>query len=412
MQKSKIKKMVILIAVIIIPIVGLQAYSLLNQFMPRKKGNPQSVNRIKSSDTRSSVFVHGNTDGTDKGFQELIHLMAEKDQDFYEIIGKEDVIILKVNSQWDERGGTNVDLTESVIAAIIDHPAGFDGEIIIADNGQDQFGSENSGGSMNWNRSNGQDKSRSMQDLADSYKSLGHKVSTYSWDTITGNKVNEFDSGDMNEGFVVANRKNEDSKITVSYPKFISRSQTCISFKKGIWNKNSQSYDYNKLKIINMPVLKTHMQYGVTGAVKGYMGVPSEKLTRNSHSTIGIGSMGTLMAETRMPDLNIMDAIYINANTDRSGRGPSTDYNEAAFTKTILVSTDPVALDYYAAGEVLYPAIKESGDEIQQLHDRDSLVPGSFGYWLRLSLGQIRKYGYDAVIDADKIDVFSYSIDS
>ena len=64
-----------------------------------------------------------------------------------------------------------------------------------------------------------------------------------------------------------------------------------------IWNTNDQFFNSDKLKIINMPVLKTHMQYGVTGVVKGYIGVPWEKLSKNSHSSIGLGGMGTLMAE-------------------------------------------------------------------------------------------------------------------
>jgi len=410
LKKSKVKKIVILVVVIILAIVGARVYSRINQFRPKKTNQP--VSEIKSSETRSSVFVNPNSDGTGEGFEELINLMEEEGLNFYKtnnsdgVIGKDDVVILKINCQWHQRGGTNVDLVESVINAIINHPDKFEGEIIVADNGQDQFGSNGDGGSLDWDKANGQDKTRSMLDMVEDFKSNGYKVSGYLWDTITYTKVDEFDSGDMEEGYVVYDHPNEDTKITVSYPKFISENGTYISFKNGIWDENNQSYDSDKLKIINMPVLKTHPTYGITGAVKNYMGVPSEKITKNSHATIGIGSMGTLMGETRMPALTIMDAIYINANSDRSIRqGASSDYDKATFTKNILASTDPIALDYYAAGEVLYPVMQNSDGEIKQIYDRDSIEPGSFGYWLRLSMCQLQKYGYDVVMDEDKIDV-------
>lgn len=410
-QKSKTKQIITLISVAVVIVVVAIAYNFAYKFIPKK--TTQSVQEIKSSDTRSSIFINNNSDGTDDGLEKLISLMNDNNISFYKtstsdgIIGKDDVIILKINTQWDQRGGTNVDLVESVIKAIVSHPNGFTGEIVIADNGQAQFGSSGNGGSLDWEQSNGKDTSKSMLDLSEIYADNGIKVSTYLWDTITTDKVDEFENGNMNPGFVLDDNPNADTKITVSYPKFISEFGTYISFKNGIWDNDAKSYDNDKLKVINMPVLKTHMQYGVTGAVKGYMGVPSDKLSKNSHSTIGIGSMGTLMAETRVPALNIMDAIYINTNTDRKNSGPSTDYEDATFAKKILISTDPIALDYYAAGNVLYPAFEASGAVLALKHDRDSIEPGSFGYWLKLSLWQLTKAGYEFVMDEDKIDVYS-----
>jgi len=339
--------------------------------------------------------------------------MSEKGLKFYSanngdgIIAKNDVVILKINSQWDQRGGTNVDLVRSVINEILNHPDGFTGEIVVADNGQDQFGTNNNGGSMDWEKPNSADQSTSILDLVNSYTNKNVKVSAYLWDSITKNKVDEFENGDMEPGFVLYNQTDDKTKITVSYPKFITKFGTNVSFKMGIWNNEAQSYDTNKLKVINMPVLKTHMIYGITGAVKGYMGVPSEKLTRNSHSTIGIGSMGTLMAETRMPVLNVMDAIYINANTNRANRGPSTDYKDATYVKTVLISTDPIALDYYATGNILYPAIKSSGEQLELKHQKDSNEPGSFGYWLNLSMWELQEAGYKSVMDESKIKVYT-----
>ncbi|NIV94818.1 DUF362 domain-containing protein, partial [candidate division KSB1 bacterium] len=59
----------------------------------------------------------------------------------------------------------------------------------------------------------------------------------------------------------------------------------------------------------NMPVLKSHSWYGVTASLKHYMGVQTQRLA-NGHQTVATGGMGTLMVETGLPTLNIIDAIW------------------------------------------------------------------------------------------------------
>ena len=77
---------------------------------------------ISSSDVKSDIFIHLNTDGTDSGFNELINLMSENGLAFYNkksnggLIAKDDVVILKINAQWDQRGGTNVDLVRAAFS--------------------------------------------------------------------------------------------------------------------------------------------------------------------------------------------------------------------------------------------------------------------------------------------------------
>jgi uncharacterized protein (DUF362 family) len=65
--------------------------------------------------------------------------------------------------------------------------------------------------------------------------------------------------------------------------------------------------------------------------------------------------MGTEMVDTRYPVLNILDAIWVNANP---GRGPGTSYNAATKTGIIAASADPVALDYWAAKNILVQTAK------------------------------------------------------
>ncbi|MHA2231789.1 MAG: DUF362 domain-containing protein, partial [Candidatus Hodarchaeales archaeon] len=287
---------------------------------------------------------------------ELISLMGSHDLLFYQspvtgtnqgptgLIAYDDVVLLKINCQWDERGGTNTDVLKEVIQAIIDHPDGFIGEIIVADNGQGR-------GNMNWQNTNAEDADQSSQDVVDMFSSE-HSVSTFSWQAIRHLEVDEYSLGDTRSGYVLYLRADPETGIIVSYPKFQTVFGTQISFKHGIWNGTAYA---ERLKVINMPVLKSHLIYGVTAALKNYMGVQSESQgigggLANGHATVATGGMGTLMVETSLPTLTILDAIWVNANPyPASSTGPPTSYDEATRVNVILASIDPAALDYWAA---------------------------------------------------------------
>ena len=352
----------------------------------------------------SDIFVVNETDGTDEGVKKLISLMQRHGQSFYSennssgIIGKNDVIIIKVNSQWDERGGTNTDLVKALIQAIVDHPQGFEGEIVIADNGQAR-------GSLSYVRNNAEDISQSMQEVASSFPD--YKVSTYLWDIITTKRVNEYAEGDLQDGYVVDGSIDPKTNLVVTYPKFKTKYGTNISFKLGVWVSANKTYDSSRLKVLNVPVLKSHGGYGVTASVKHYMGVVSNRLSGEmggrAHNSVGLGGMGTEMAKTRFPALNILDAIWINAIP---GHGPSTSYSDATKTGAIAASTDPIALDYWAAKNILMPAAEAKGYKDLSSLDPDNSLPGSFGRWLRLSMDEIRQARYKVTADENKINVY------
>jgi len=140
------------------------------------------------------------------------------------------------------------------------------------------------------------------------------------------------------------------------------------------------------------------------------MGVVSDKLTRrNSHQSVGTGGMGTEMVETRMPVLNILDAIWVNA---RPHRGPGTSYAEATNANIIMVSTDPVALDYWAAKYVLMQTAELSGYADLSSIDPDNNAEGSFGNWLRFSLQELMREGYQATADDDQMNVYVVNLQS
>ncbi|MDF1567527.1 MAG: DUF362 domain-containing protein [Spirochaetaceae bacterium] len=359
----------------------------------------------------SDVYVARETNGADAGFLRLLSAMADDGRPFYElkngsapagIIGSDDVVIIKVNAQWDSRGGTNVDLVGSIVEALINHPDGFTGEIIIADNGQSQYGSSGNGGSLDWTRSNGLDTSVSMADVARTFAE-DYRVSTYRWDNLTTSRVEEYSAGDNRDGYIVTETPAERTGVIVSYPKFETAYGTKVSFTHGIWNGSSRVYDEDRLKVINVPVLKSHSIYGVTGAVKHYMGVVSDKLTRhNAHRSVGTGGMGSQMAMTRVPDLNILDAIWVNA---RPGRGPSTSYDEADFTGIIAAGVDPAALDAWAASVILMQTADIKGYQGSRHMDPADRRPGTFGNWLELSAQELRQSGRTSITDINKIRV-------
>ncbi|UCG00271.1 MAG: DUF362 domain-containing protein [Candidatus Heimdallarchaeota archaeon] len=348
-------------------------------------------------------------------FPELISLMSSNDLFFYQsdvegafqnpkgLINQNDVILLKFNSQWPARGGTNTDLLKEVIQAIIDHPEGFKGEIIVADNGQGR-------GHLDWYYANAENHSQSTQDVVDLFSS-SYNVSTYDWQTIRDTSVNEYSEGDISDGYVVYDTPDPETQIYVSYPKFETEFGTHISFKYGIWN--GTGYE-KQLKVINMPVLKSHEIYGVTAATKNYMGVQTEILNgglANGHESVATGGMGTLMVEFGLPTLNIIDAIWVNANPYPSTlTGPYTGYSEATRVNILLVGVDPIALDYWAAKHILIETAKLTGFNDTQTLDPDNVqrwgLNEAYGVWLNLTKEEIRRGGYNVTTNEDCMNIF------
>ena len=410
---------------IIVVTLILNGQQFIGSILPTKTVNPNQEIYLKLEPKEATIFPASNIyvvkDPSYAQIDELINLMGSNGLNFFKsdtigentgpegLIAKDDVILIKVNSQWDARGGTNTDLLKELIQAIIDHPENFVGEIIVADNGQAQYGSAGNGGSLNWVNNNAEDQSQSTQDVVNSFTQ--NNVSTYLWDTITLNKVNEYNEGDINDGYIINQTQNSNTGIQVSYPKFQTKYGTYISFKKGIWNPTTQTYNSQKLKIINFPVLKTHFIYGVTETIKHYMGVVSAKQT-NAHQKVGTGGMGTQIVETRIPTLNILDAIWVNANpASSSSCGPSTPYGSATRVNTIMASTDPIALAYYGSKKVLQQTAELIGyTDINSINPDYTQPSGgsgeTFGTWLQLAKNQITQEGHQVTTQENQMNIF------
>jgi hypothetical protein len=199
--------------------------------------------------------------------------------------------------------------------------------------------------------------------------------------------------------------------LFVSYPKFTTEYGTQVSFKLGVWN--GSSYE-KRLKVINMPVLKSHQLYGVTAACKNYMGVPSEGQfsgrsgLSNAHACVATGGMGELMAETTFPTLNILCAVWVNAIPID---GPITPYSHATRTNVLSASTDPVALDYWASKNILVEASQAIGYTDTHTLDPDSsdktgVGAEAIGVWLPKTRDALTSAGYQVTMNPQQINVY------
>ena len=359
----------------------------------------------------SAIFVES-TDGTDDGVIRLITSMQAHGLNFYQtedapdgLIASDDVVLLQINAQWAERGSTNTDLIARLTEAILAHPDGFTGEVIIADNGQAQHGTDGRGGSLDWARPNSACRSQSTLDVINTFQAQGYRVTGSLWDEFTRVRVQEFSAGDYTDGFVVENYLRS-TGLEITYPKFTTEFGTHVSFRYGIWD--GERFDTGRLRVINLPVLKSHRLFGQTGAVKGYMGVVSDRLTRihalipagRAHFSVGTGGMGTQMAYTRMPVLNITDMIWIGPDG-----GPASLYSTAVATNMIAASLDPVALDVWTTNHVLIPEAERLLRSRAASMDPGGTEPGTFGHWLRLSLNEMLAAGYNFTMDENEMMV-------
>ncbi|NIS59399.1 MAG: DUF362 domain-containing protein [Proteobacteria bacterium] len=304
----------------------------------------------------------------------MLRLLAENGIKFYRtdgghpwggptgIIDANDVVLIKVNCQWKCRGTTNTDVLRGLIYRILQQPDGFGGEVVIFENGQGEgsfYGDPRSWGHYSpWPEIdngiyvNAEEETILTVDYLVNTVFKVYPVSSYLLDPIRSNFIS--DSDHLTDGY----RKTSD----VSYPCFTSAGGHRIELREGIWN--GSGYDTN-LKLINLPVLKTHEGTGITGILKHSYGILSmadgySGIRHYSESGTQCGKMWSLV---RIPDLNILDCIWVS-HESLGGYPPETTYR----TNILLGGTDPVALDYYGSKHVLLPL----GGSRAHEHDPDS----------------------------------------
>lgn len=346
------------------------------------------------------------------GLDSLLRLMGEHDRKFYRsttvsalsgpegIISNDDVVVIKINYQWIMRGGTNTDLLRGLIRALVDHPDGFTGEVVVGENAQfapvQGFDRE---------ANNAQDRTLSPYDVVTSFQRQGFQVGLSNWGGFRNTRATEGLSCDEGWGYVLVQ---SNSSGTISYPRFVSDYGTCVSLKHGVWDSDGGAWDRSRLKFINLPVLKPHGNtYGVTACVKNFMGVVTTALT-DAHEGVRGGVLGAVMADIGPPDLNILDCIWTYGYP--SG-GPNVGYSFTTRSDQLVASTDPIAADIWATSNILVPTFEANGYYKPWPHpDPDPENPDSiFRGYLDRSMEKMINAGYAVTNDLESIDVYSSS---
>jgi hypothetical protein len=301
----------------------------------------------------------------------------------------DDVVILKPNLQWWNQGAPNIASVNTVIEFIMNRPGGFNGEVVLAENTHR--------GSQPWKTTAWAKPFERNSDLpgiinynqlsALLKKKFGKRFSVCHWIDISSGGKRVYSPLD-GAGYVLCdgtggvpliecnnNLTGKEVRSTImNYPIFLTDNGTTVDFKNGVWEKGA--YTGRKVKFINLAALNHHSSYcGVTSAVKNYMGIgdlsggpdprSNGKLTDiyyNFHSFAfnkwekgpAMGALGTAIGTfiktIRKADLNITTAQL-------TGLSSRTE-PPVALTRTVVLGTDPVALDYHTSKFIIYPNSK------------------------------------------------------
>ena len=322
-------------------------------------------------------------------------------------IAPNDIVVLKPNCQWDNQGGTNTNSLKALIDLILSIP-GFEGEIIIAEN-YHRLDSNTSYPNL-WTttdfRFNGPWNINTLlqyyRDNRTSYPAIhdhGGEININKYMLRDSNRGGRVTTGPSDgDGYVrrtdlVYTRTPAGSEFDqcgsidstiMTYPIFTSpHSSITVDLKNGCWY-NGQYIDTN-FKLFMLSGLNHHSDYaGATSAVKNHLGVVELPGILNGayadfHS-IGFpasgGAVGMFVKEIKRADLFITTAEWCG----HQGRQDSNPVQ----TKTVLASTDPLALDYYTSKYIMYPL----GGSRQELNNPDN-VDGPFRKFLNMYIDQM-----------------------
>ncbi len=331
------------------------------------------------------------------GVESLLYLLASDGIAFYAsssghplaapggLIGRDDVVLIKVNAQWKYRGSTNTDVVRGVIRRILEHPDGFAGEVVIVENGQGR-------GSLNCDTTAGCDGgTREVQANAEN---VSHSFSYLVRTVFNDPRVSEKLLDDYRTTFIAANDHVTQGYRTVgrvSYPCFNTTGGRRVEMREGLWT--GAAHDSARLKWINVPTMKDHKDLNVTGCLKNTFGLITTYMEPLAHHdpTPGGQAMGEFFTLVRPPALNILDHIWC-AHASLCGYPSDTTTR----VNMLCAGLDPAAMDAWSARHILMPI---SGDPA---HDPD--IPGFFRTYLENARETINAngglYGSEVTFDA------------
>ena len=362
-------------------------------------------------------------------------------------IGPDDVVVLRPNLQWARNGYTNTEVGFAVMDQILRRPGGFHGEIIVVENQHrptphthyhSGWVTEDkaSNGPYNWfeliqyfrdhmdeypdgvhiDPVTGQTNisfqflmrgyecvledphpmlpTYSGYRLAGSWERLDPEVDPFLWfkETYADRTCFYVQLWDLQYTSAIARVGPLRAQYRMTYPIVKSlHSGLYVSLYKDhtlAWDPQAESFTQQPVKLINLATLNHHGSYaGVTSVVKSHFGIADP----NFHDAgwdgddpptfyYAGGAIGYWLDKIRRPDLHMSCAERIGLE--------SRNEHDAYRARTIAISTDPVALDYYVGKHVLFPAggpWGEGGAYASALDSHDpSLAEGHYARTLQL----------------------------
>lgn len=279
------------------------------------------------------------------------------------LIAANDTVLLKVNSQWKYRGCTNSDVLRGLIQRLLEHPDGFTGEVVVVENTQERA-------SFDCDTVNGCDGG--TQEVHANAENESH---SFSWvvDTLFQDpRVTKKLFDGFRRTFITTDDHATEGyrKIgTVSYPCFFTPRGTRVELKEGIWT--GSGFDSQRLKWINIPVMKDHKDLNVTGCLKHMYGIMTtwDELLPH-HDPYQAGQViGDFYSLVRPPILNVLDHIWVSWGS-LCGYPPELTVRR----DMLCAGTDPCAMDAWSARHILLPISADPA------HDPD--IPGYFREYL------------------------------
>jgi hypothetical protein len=327
------------------------------------------------------------------------------------LIGKNDVVIVKVSAQWWNQGMTNVGAVKRMLEAIL-AVDGFEGEVIVFEN--THFRLKNGSGLSRafthpsvrnvdvdgWNK---------LGDLVDHFEKTTENVSFVGLvdggpSALSGDRWHDpehvhgiyggdergpIEPGDPRDGYhwdfgKTFRRKRSwvsHAQVPLTWPRFTSpRSGLVVDFKDGLFRREDGKLAAvdRKVFFINMTTANEHIETGITACCKSAMGIVDMSAGRlgtdprvadyQSVHYFGkpeaswrmAGPLAHFANEVRAPDLYVTVAQWVGttpSSPDWPDDGEAADLRleEAAAhePKTIVMGRDPVAIDHWVAKNVL-----------------------------------------------------------
>lgn len=348
------------------------------------------------------------------------------------VVGKRDLVIIKVSAQWWNQGMTNVAAVKRTIEHILDRP-GFEGEVVVFEN--THFIKDGSGLSRAWLAESERNvdvegwkglgdlmphfeaKPVSFVGLIDGGESMladddwhdpERRYGIYGGDGKGPIEPGEDRDGyfwDRDDVFALERSWFDEARTPLTWPRFTSpHSGLVIDLRDGVFERKDgklASVD-RRLTWINMTTCNEHGATGLTAACKSTMGVvdmsagvmgthPIAQDYRAVHY-FGMGAPGALWrmagplahfaSEVRAPDLILTVAEWV-AFTPKQDAAEDIRHAEAAAMqkKTVVAGTDPVAIDTWICRNLMKDVPSRHHRERLDMDNEDAMVVKFLRYY-------------------------------